>query len=75
MTCRVQKTTCYDATTSYIIHAIDQHDQSSNSSPLLELEVELESRLAMAYAMASSLGSSSNSSRSSTTIVVVVSTS
>ena len=33
---------------SYTIHVIDQHDQSSNSSPLLELEVELKSRLAMA---------------------------
>ena len=48
MACRVQKTTCYDATTSYIIHAIDQHDQSSNSSPLLELEVELKLGPAMA---------------------------
>ena len=69
---RVLKTTCYDTTTPYIIHVINQHDQSSNSSPLLELEVELKSRLAMAQAIASSFGSSLNSSRSSTTTVVVV---
>ena len=46
MACRLQKTTCYDATTSYSRHVIDQHDQLSSSSPLLELEVELESGLA-----------------------------